>query len=172
MQRPCLLLDDIIKYALLELVAEKTSKAIEKETARKDAPEITLEEEVGENLETPQINYSFSEEQFLMEQALDAPSLSYEKKSYKEGALSRFESEEYEPAEMVSTETETAILSSEEAKGVMVEIQYSAMLGYSNLVDPEKLEKLRWYIMTNSSMFKLMERICGISGDVNYSSLV
>ncbi len=40
MQRDSLLLDDIIKYTLLKLVTEKTSKAIEKETAKKDAPEI------------------------------------------------------------------------------------------------------------------------------------
>ncbi len=170
--------DDLLRYNSLEQLLEKVSKIAETEIALKDTEEMTLEEEVEslipeKGAEAPQLRYSFSEEQFMMEQALNAPALGYEKKWYKEGALSQFEAEEeYEASQMVSSEAETEILSSEEAKEVMVEIQYAAMLGSTQQIDPEKREKLQWYILTNSSLFKLMERMCGIGGDVNYGSWV
>ena len=170
-------LDSILQYASLEQLVETVSKIANTEIAPKDAEEMTLEEEVESQVlekeaEMPQITYSFSEEQFMMEQAYNAPGLNYEKKWYKENAFSQFESEEeYETSEAVSAEVETEILSSEEAKETMIEIQYASLLGSPHQVDSEKREKLSLYIMFNIAAFKLMENVYGLGSDVNYNPL-
>ena len=172
-------LEGILQYTTLEQLLETVSKIPQKEKAPQDAEETTLEEEVEENLqlerevETPQLRYSFSEEQFIMEQAYNAPGLNYEKKWYKEGAFSQFGAEEeYEAVEAVAAEAEREILNSEEAKETMVEIQYAVMMGSPHQVDQEKLEKLSLFILFNISTFKLIESACGLSRDVDYSPLV
>ena len=168
-------LDNILHYATLEQLLETPSKIAKTEIAPKDAEEITLEEEVEgmvleKEAEMPQITYSFSEEQFMMEQAYNAPGLNYEKKWYKENAFSQFESEEeHETSEVLAADAETEILSSEEAKETMVEIQYASLLGSSHQVDSEKREKLSWFIQFNVSAFKLIESVYGLSRDINYS---
>ena len=144
---------------------EDKSKDIEEEIE-------SLDEEIDETDTKINIKYSFDEEQFIMEQFYNNEEVKYEQSLYKQTRFSLFESEEeYAPEEREFYDTEAESLTTEEAEGAMIEIQYAAVVGTSNDVNYEKKRKFDMWIKFNSAMFKVFEITYALTRDVDYKPL-
>jgi len=175
-QTKVLPLEDIFNYTALSFLLEPATKAGQTE-AEEEEEEIEvaldeLEESLAEEeKDIPQIDYSGSDELFLLEQNYESAQ-GYVSKSYHSGITAELEGDEkYEAAE-AGLVIDSEIMHSEEAKDAILEIQYATMLGSIHAADPDKRDRLSEFIMFYHSLFKLLERSCGGNPDVNYDPLV
>lgn len=120
----------------------------------------------------PQTSYSFHHQEFLAGLHYNAPALDYEKLWYGE---SKTHSAEYglegEYVSEVPSETESDMLTVQEAEEVFMNIQYHAMLGNVNEVNGEDRRKFSLWIAFNPALFKLFEATQGLTREVNYAAV-
>lgn len=162
----------------IELVKEENfflSKIKKKEVVEEDLEtKVDLEDEEDSETETeitPQVNYSFIEEEFIMGLAHNVPVLDYEKLWYGEKTPTKYEPEEEYWVPSPKTENETEMLTNEEAQETFMEIQYATMLGTLSDMNMIQKRKFDLWIKFNPALFKLFELTYSVTREVNYAEV-
>ncbi len=124
--------------------------------------------------ESPPVDYSFLEEQFLAGLRYGAPALDYVKLWYGD--------DKGKPAEYISgtdipgtgstadslTDGQSDMLTAKEAEEIFMEIQYHAMAGNIYQMNAQDLRKFNLSIIFDTALFKLRESLLGLTRNVNY----
>lgn len=117
----------------------------------------------------PEVAYSFSEEQLFLNRIYGQAALDYLKLWYGENKPANFRPEEEYLAEMILPDnSDSDVLTTEEAQETLQEIQYAALLGTPTAVDSEQRKKFDFWIKFNPALFKLFEMMYSLTRDVDY----
>ena len=123
----------------------------------------------GDSL-SPQVDYSFQEEQFILGQLYHTPALDYVKMFYgedKKVAAQYMLDEEYTANHAADTERE--LLSASEAKELFMDMQYATATGAASDINFDARRKFNYWIMFNKALFGMFESE-GVTREVNYAA--
>ncbi len=70
-----------------------------------------------------------------------------------------------------ATDTESELLTAEEAQEAIVDIQYATVMGSPHDVDAETRRKVDLWIKFNPALFHVFEATYGVTREVNYGKL-
>jgi hypothetical protein len=135
-----------------------------------------LESEIQEvkNIQEPSehdnLSYSFAHEQLLSQNS----SVDYDKLWYGESPKQgKFEPEDdYWVVTAKTNDTESMVLSAEEAEDTFTDIQFAAATGQYHSVDWNTMRKFDLWIKFNPAMFAAFEQSYSMTREVNYSAPV
>ena len=121
-----------------------------------------------------QVDYSFHHDRLFAEQAYGAPAVDYAALWYGADTTERatFQlKDEYWATSVPVGDTETEMLTTEEAQETFVDIQYSAAVGAASEVNSGERRKFDLWIKFNSAFFKLFESMYAVTREVDYRPL-
>jgi len=150
---------EIITEKKTETLREKVNTEELEETEAGDEPDMILK-----------INYSFQEEQFILGQLYNTPTLDYVKMFYgedKKATAKYIQEEEY--ATNHAQDTERDLLSASEAKELFMDMQYAMVTGASSDINFDDRRKFNYWIMFNRALFGMFESE-GVTREVNYAA--
>ncbi|MEK6901694.1 MAG: hypothetical protein AABX37_05090 [Nanoarchaeota archaeon] len=121
----------------------------------------------------PSIAYSFEEEQFRLGLQYGAPPLDYMRLWYGDPSeKGKFAPDKEYVTEMPkATDTESGLLTAEEAQEAIVDIQYATVMGSPHDVDAETRRKVDLWIKFNPALFQAFESAYGVTREVNYGGI-
>ncbi len=143
--------------------------------------EIIVKEGDSSVLETPRsknvplrVDYSFHHDKLLAEQLNAAVSVDYAALWYGADTTEKaaFElKDEYWVTSIPSRDTETEMLSTEEARATFIDIQYSTIIGAASEVNSTDRRKFDLWIKFNRAFFNLFESTYAVTREVDYRPL-
>jgi hypothetical protein len=151
---------------------KETKKEPKKTESDKLEDELDDDDSEEDDLEgSPSLTYGFHGEKFFEEQFYKQAVLDYEKLFYGPSSIKTAgvaDEDVYSSTREVE-ENETDMLSTMEAEGTFMEIQYAAAVGANHDVSLEKRRKFGLWIQFNSAMFRMFETMYTLTSDVNYA---
>ena len=120
---------------------------------------------------SPRIAYNFHHEEFLAGLQYNAPRLDYEKLGYGEhkAVPLRYDAEQEYEKQAQGGDTQSDMLTTQEAAETFMNLQYHAIQGNVNEVSSEDRRKFSLWILFNPALFKMFESQQGLTRDVNYT---